>query len=448
MNKDINSIIYCIIKMNYYTIPKNNTDISLKIQYTSDELTPYLSHSMFFYLNNVKEQLNKIKDQDQHHISNNPVHIDEDNVNNKDNDNNDSIDEDKVNNATITIDDIHGSSDCIDIDNSNSDTSDSDIPKEEITVEYINKIVNPFEFIHTIVPGSNIAVSKVKPDSNLFFELMELFQIFDINELLQKNQINIGHFTPNHSSSNYYLNMLREDNTDNIIAEPFNYDDIYDKMIQGQLNQGYDLLIFEFNDDDYENINNYIKNMLLVFSVLVNYQNNEGLCIIKIDSVFYKIILDIIFSLSYLYDKLFVIKPMISDITKGYRYLICKNFNIGETNRKQLCDQVEQTIINKLLSNPITNYRYIYSILSSDIPYFLINKINEMNMVIGQQQIEAYDQIINIFKNKNRDDKLEALKRNHIQKCIHWCEKNQLPHNKFIDKINIFLTSSKKYVPS
>ena len=41
---------------------------------------------------------------------------------------------------------------------------------------------------------------------------------------------------------------------------------------------------------------------------------------------------------------------------------------------------------------------------------------------------------------------MENLKRNHIQKCIQWCEKNQLPHNKFIDKVNIFLTPKKKEV--
>jgi hypothetical protein len=72
------------------------------------------------------------------------------------------------------------------------------------------------------------------------------------------------------------------------------------------------------------------------------------------------------------------------------------------------------------------------------------NKIEETNAVIGQQQLESYDQIINIFKNKNKEEKIETLKRNHIQKCVQWCEKNQLPHNKFVDKINIFLNTKKK----
>jgi hypothetical protein len=97
------------------------------------------------------------------------------------------------------------------------------------------------------------------------------------------------------------------------------------------------------------------------------------------------------------------------------------------------------TLANKL---PIESN--IHSIIDNDIPYYFSNKIEESNAVIGQQQLEAYDQIINIFKNKNKDEKIEVLKRNHIQKCIQWCEKNQLPHNKFVERVNIFLNAKKK----
>jgi hypothetical protein len=87
---------------------------------------------------------------------------------------------------------------------------------------------------------------------------------------------------------------------------------------------------------------------------------------------------------------------------------------------------------------------FIHSVLKNEIPYYFLSKIEESNAVIGQQQLESYDQIINIYKNKNKEDKVDILKRNHIQKCIQWCEKNQIPHNKFTDKINIFLNSKQK----
>jgi hypothetical protein len=92
------------------------------------------------------------------------------------------------------------------------------------------------------------------------------------------------------------------------------------------------------------------------------------------------------------------------------------------------------------------NNKCINSLIDNDLPYYLLNRLEESNLVIGQQQLEAYDQIINIFKNKNREEKIENLKRSHIQKCIQWCEKNQLPHNKFIDKVNIFLTPKKNLI--
>ena len=106
---------------------------------------------------------------------------------------------------------------------------------------------------------------------------------------------------------------------------------------------------------------------------------------------------------------------------------------------------IEEKLLSILNDNELMNNKCISSIIDNDLPYYLLNKLEESNIVIGQQQLEAYDQIINIFKNRNREEKLEHLKRIHIQKCIQWCEKNQLPHNKFIDKINIFLAPKKDY---
>jgi hypothetical protein len=105
---------------------------------------------------------------------------------------------------------------------------------------------------------------------------------------------------------------------------------------------------------------------------------------------------------------------------------------------QQLNTHLKMTLIDKSVDNNI------HSIIDNDIPYYFSNKIEESNVVIGQQQLEAYDQIINIFKNKNKDEKIETLKRNHIQKCIQWCEKNQIPHNKFVERVNIFLNAKKK----
>ena len=187
--------------------------------------------------------------------------------------------------------------------------------------------------------------------------------------------------------------------------------------------------------------------MILVLYIITKYQAANGTCIIKMDNIFYKTIVDILFIFSAIYDRVIIIKPSISKVTKGERYLICKNLNIDILNNSKLLQQLDEHIKPKIIDNTF-NDNQVHSLIRNEIPYYFSNKIEEANAVIGQQQLEAYDQILNIFKNKNRNEKIEILKRNHIQKCIQWCEKNQLPHNKFIDKINIFLHIKKKEIES
>jgi hypothetical protein len=44
-----------------------------------------------------------------------------------------------------------------------------------------------------------------------------------------------------------------------------------------------------------------------------------------------------------------------------------------------------------------------------------MNKIEDSNIIIGQQQIEALDQIINIFKNKNKVEKIFIIEKGLIK---------------------------------
>jgi hypothetical protein len=316
---------------------------------------------------------------------------------------------------------------------------------EDITIDYVNKIVNTFEFIHSNVPGSTISVSKVKADAIIFFELMETFQVFNINDMLSlKDRINVAHLTNNYTSTNYLLNMLREEHEDNIISEDFNYDKLYELFIKNTYKNKLDLIICEFHPDEYNDTKKYINNMILVFLIIIKYQTNQGMCVIKMDNILYKAVIDVIFIISGIYDKIYLVKPSISNITKGERYLICKGFNENLNNQNKILENVEEQLISKMNNSELMSNQFINSIIDNELPYYLLNRLEESNLVIGQQQLEAYDQIINIFKNNNREEKIESLKRSHIQKCIQWCEKNQLPHNKFIDKTNIFLAPKKK----
>jgi hypothetical protein len=368
--------------MNYYILPKNNLKINIFLFLNLDLVKPFISYSLIYHLNDIYANLLKLEYQ---------------------------------------IESAHNTN---------------------VSLDYINKIVNPFEFIHTNVPGTILSVSKVKPESSLFFDLMEIFQICNITEFLSDiSKINIANFTPNFSSTNYLLNMLREDNEDVTINEFFDFENLCEKYVKNTLSIKMNLMIFEFKDEDYIDVKQYIKNVILTFYIIVKYQANNGTCIIKFDNIFYKVIIDIILMLTGIYKKVYLIKPSISKITKGERYIICSEMDYDLLGRTNLFQQLEEKVKDFFF---LENSENIHSFLKNEVPYYFLNKIEESNAVIGQQQLESYDQIINIFKNKNKEDKIESLKRNHIQKCIQWCEKNQIPHNKFTDKINIFLNTKRE----
>ena len=70
--------------------------------------------------------------------------------------------------------------------------------------------------------------------------------------------------------------------------------------------------------------------------------------------------------------------------------------------------------------------------------YFL-NKVEECNAIIGQQQMETINSTINMIINKGHLEKMESMKRHNMMRCISWCDKHGIPYNKIIQQNNIFL---------
>jgi len=84
--------------------------------------------------------------------------------------------------------------------------------------------------------------------------------------------------------------------------------------------------------------------------------------------------------------------------------------------------------------------KQLISLFKFDLPYFFINKIEEINAIFGQQQIENIVTTLNLINstNNNKTDKLETMKKNNVLKCISWCQKYNLSYNKLIPSTNIF----------
>ena len=287
------------------------------------------------------------------------------------------------------------------------------------------KIINPYEFIFSRVPGSKFSVSKLKPKTNIFYDLLEIFNNLNVLDYLQHAKtIKTLHISPNFQDSIECLDIYREDcNDSHIYYENIDIDDHDLKEIK---------VDFIFYETD---IKNYFYSCIQAIITVLGNQNYNGSCVIKIEDVFHKPIVDMLYFLTSLYDKVYISKPSTNNITSFDRYIVCKNFQIKESDNSYLkFNYFKLIIFLKKLEN-----KYINNILDFDLPYYFKSKIDDLNIIIGQQQLEALDQIVNIYKNKNKNDKIESIKKNNIQKSVSWCEKYRIPCNKFSEKINIFL---------
>jgi len=58
--------------------------------------------------------------------------------------------------------------------------------------------------------------------------------------------------------------------------------------------------------------------------------------------------------------------------------------------------------------------------------------LEEYNSIFGQQQMENIYNTIVLIETKYRNEKIETLIKNNIQKSIHWCIKYKVPHQVFL----------------
>ena len=302
--------------------------------------------------------------------------------------------------------------------------------------------IHPYDFIFTRVPNSKFSVSKLKPFSNIFNIMMEIMYTFNILDSFINLNINTLSVGLNAPSVIEVLNILREDKKDNhynsIIDILYIKQHIYDDCSYRETT--YDFLYYELNDTDYIG-DNYCLGILYFVLNILSSQSIGGMCIIKLDYIFYKPIVDILFMFSTIYDSVYIFKPCTSSVLTGERFLVCKNF-LYDSQKSSLYYSYFLSI-NKLIRSIGDNY--IHGLVNNQIPYYLTTRIEEANIIIGQQQLESLDLLVNLYRNKNREEKMETLKKNNIQKCIQWCEKYKIPYNKFTDKINIFLTTDKSH---
>lgn len=351
--------------MSYYILPKNINKININPKCSDELCSYYISYSLFNYYHLIKEQI--------------------------------------------------------------IDMFTNDIDLSNCSFDCASKLINPYEFIFSKVPGSKFSVSKLKPKTNIFYDLLEIgnnLNIFDSFKIPQT--LSFLHISSNYEDSIECFEMIRDNYPDNHLY----YNNI-DIDIDNNIYNGnkFDFLFYETLPS------HYFISLVKILIIILRNQKSGGTSIIKISDIFHKPVIDILYLLSSLYEKVYICKPNTNNIITFDKYIVCKNFLCNEESNNYLkLNYLKLIIFLKKIGD-----KNIISILDFDIPYYFKNKIDDLNIIIGQQHLDALDQIINVYKNKNRNEKIESIKKNSIQKSVTWCEKYKIPYNKFTEKINIFL---------
>jgi hypothetical protein len=351
--------------MSYYILPKNINIINVNPKSAYELCNPYISYSLINYYYSTKKQIIDIFSKDK-----------------------------------------------------NYDASNS-------SFDYACKLINPYEFVFSKVPSSKYSVSKLKPKTNIFYDLLEISSNLNIFDSFDNSQpIKFLHISSNYIDSIECFEIFRDNYPDqHLYFENFDIDNNVSNNID------FDFLFHETDSS------NYFISFIQAIIVILRNQKLNGISIIKINDIFHKPIVDILYLLTSLYEKVYICKPNTNNIVSFDRFIVCKNFLHDEKSNNYLkFNYLKLLIFLKKLED-----KNIVSILDFEVPYYFKNKIDDLNVIIGQQQLESLDQIINIYKNKNKNEKIEIIKKNHIQKSVAWCEKYKIPCNKFTEKTNIFL---------
>lgn len=338
--------------------------------------------------------------------------------------------------------------------------------------DYFKKYTNPYEFIHTVIPNTKHSVSKLKPLSRSFYKMVEITnQLNLLDNFTSSTNINtfhlaegpggfieaISHLRNNDNDRYYGMTLMSEDNnvpgwkkTCNFLETHSNVvieygitgtGDLLDldnlKYCHEKYNNSMDIITADGGFDfsiDFNQQETLATNLLFAqVSFAISMQKTNGHFILKIFDIFTKTTCDILYLLSTLYKQVFIIKPNTSRLANSEKYIVCKFF-------KGNCCPLIENIMSEYPK--LKEYPHLSSVLNKDLDYYYINKIEEYNAIFGQQQIENIYSTISLFTCKNKNEKIETLKKNFIQKCVQWCEKHNIPCNKTASSHNIFLNSS------
>lgn len=327
------------------------------------------------------------------------------------------------------------------------------------------KCTNPYEYIHSPIPGFKVSVSKLKPISRSFYKFIEIYYQLSLHENL-KGKRKIFFLAEGPGGFIEATNWLRN-GIDKTYAITLSTNDIgipgwrksAEVISNTIIEEGVDKTGDLFNTDTYISLYKKHKNSVdLVtadggFNFSSDFNNQEitsskllicevayaiaiqktgGTFIIKFFDTFTNTMVELMYFLTQAYTEVHWINPCSSRYANSEKYIVCKNFRLKNID----------SFINKFknIINDMKTNKYVTQLINIKIPYLLITKMEEYNAIFGQQQLESIINTLGLIS-YSKGDKIENIKRININKSMSWCEKYNIPFNKILPYSNAFSSS-------
>jgi 23S rRNA U2552 (ribose-2'-O)-methylase RlmE/FtsJ len=324
------------------------------------------------------------------------------------------------------------------------------------------KYTNPYEYIHS--SNNRSSICKYRPISRAFFKLVEIINNLKIPQFDDCNKpikifglaegpggfIEAARYYNKNPDSQFY-GMTIEDPTnqdvpgwkkakgflkhnENVILEkgadgtgdilkPHNFKYVVEKY-RGSIDfitgdGGFDFSL-DFNNQELTMTNLLFAQVAYALCI----QKRGGCFVLKMFDSFYKPTVEILFLLASMYERVHIVKPNTSRAANSERYIVCMNYKLDP-------DEKMENMFASVLTEMNHGF-YVRSLLGIKVPMCFYNKIEEINVVFGQNQLDNIYTTLGLIEMRAKKEKIDYYNKQNIQKCINWCIRHNFEYNNMV----------------
>jgi 23S rRNA U2552 (ribose-2'-O)-methylase RlmE/FtsJ len=332
------------------------------------------------------------------------------------------------------------------------------------------RYTNPHEFIGTVY--HNTSVSALRPISRAFYKMVDIYNEFGLREKLPERIASLN-LAEGPGGFIQALTWLRKNDADTYVgmslrADPedaarrvgpsgwFVGSDFLEKNPNVSVDYGatgtgdltdirnlshvmerygnsMDVVTgdggFDFSDDYDSQESNMFRLLLSQVLFALSAQKQGGVFALKAFDMFQYYTVEIIYLLTMFYEKVHICKPLTSRVANSEKYVVCEGFKFKSSQNMFAAFIQLSTLI---AADPPAGCPHVpvSSFLREPVPSSFVAQIEEVNTVLGQQQIENIHTTMSLtYSGARSKSTIDRIVSKHLDMCVQWCKKNGVPHN-------------------